>query len=136
MIYENQHPEGAETYLISKHGNPRLGPHFLLSEFACKDGSDLVIVHPMQVALLETIRAHFGRPIIINSGFRTKSHNAAVGGSPGSKHLLGMADDIRIKYVSPLKLYEYVDSLGVGGAGLYKTFVHVDVAGQGRRWKQ
>ena len=47
--------------------------------------------------LLEAIRAHFGRPLKINSGFRGPAVNAATpGSSKTSQHMRGEAADITI----------------------------------------
>lgn len=45
---------------------------------------------------LEPLRGHFG-PIIVNSGYRSKVVNAAVGGAKNSYHLLGRAADIKCR---------------------------------------
>lgn len=45
--------------------------------------------------LLEPLRAHYGRPIIITSGFRSAELNKAVGGVKNSQHCTGQAADIR-----------------------------------------
>lgn len=47
--------------------------------------------------LLEPIRAVFGVPIQINSGYRCPELNAAVGGSANSQHLRGEAADLVIR---------------------------------------
>lgn len=47
--------------------------------------------------VLEPLRAHFGTPIHINSGFRCKALNAAVGGAHNSYHTKGRAVDIPMK---------------------------------------
>lgn len=44
--------------------------------------------------ILEPIRKHFGVPIIISSGFRSKELNIKTGGSKNSHHVRGMAVDI------------------------------------------
>ena len=44
--------------------------------------------------VLEPLRAHFGKPIRINSGFRCKALNDAVGGAKNSYHTKGRAADI------------------------------------------
>ena len=52
--------------------------------------------------LLQQVRDHFNVPVFINSGFRNKALNDAVGSnSKKSQHLLGCAADIRISGVSP-----------------------------------
>lgn len=45
---------------------------------------------------LEPLRDNFGR-IIVNSGYRSKVVNAAVGGAKNSYHLLGKAADIKCR---------------------------------------
>ena len=44
--------------------------------------------------VLDPLRERFKRPIIINSGFRSKDLNSAVGGSNTSQHMKGEAADI------------------------------------------
>ena len=45
--------------------------------------------------ILEPLRIHYGRPIIVTSGFRCAKLNKAVGGSSTSQHVKGEAVDIR-----------------------------------------
>ena len=44
--------------------------------------------------IFEPIRKHFGVPIIISSGYRSKALNTAIGGSLTSQHCQGEAIDI------------------------------------------
>ena len=44
--------------------------------------------------ILDPLREAWGRPIIVNSGYRCQRLNVAVGGSPTSQHMKGMAADI------------------------------------------
>lgn len=44
--------------------------------------------------ILDPLRRAWGRPIYVNSGYRCKAVNNAVGGSKTSQHLLGEAADI------------------------------------------
>ena len=117
----------------------QLTPHFHISEFACKDGSAVPLhllsnVRSLAVTL-EVIRASFGVPIIINSGYRTIEYNRKVGGAVGSQHLIANASDIVIKGVSPFFLFKTIQELMKSGlieAGaviLYNTFVHYDRRG-------
>lgn len=46
------------------------------------------------VLILEPLRTAIGQPIRINSGYRCKEVNLAVGGVSTSHHLLGLAADI------------------------------------------
>lgn len=44
--------------------------------------------------VLQPLRDHINRPVIVTSGFRSKAVNSAVGGSKTSGHMLGTAADI------------------------------------------
>ena len=44
--------------------------------------------------IFEPIRKHFGVPIFVSSGYRSKELNTAIGGSLASQHLLGQALDL------------------------------------------
>lgn len=44
--------------------------------------------------VLDPLREKYGKPIKVNSGYRSKLVNAAVGGAKNSDHLYGFAADI------------------------------------------
>ena len=115
-----------------------VSPHFALKEFACKccGRTHKNGVPTRLLDLLEDIRAHFGKPVNINSGYRCPNHNAAVGGAKGSQHLKGTAADLWISGVDPQKVYDFADGLvgHAGGVGDYDTFTHIDVRGHKARW--
>lgn len=46
---------------------------------------------------LDEIRAQFGKPIIITSGYRCPQLNTAVGGVKNSQHMKGQAADIIVR---------------------------------------
>jgi hypothetical protein len=121
-----------------KDGNRQLSPHFKVKEFACRDGSDKVLIADGLITLLENIRNHFGKPIAIASGYRTKTYNEICGGASKSQHLYGTASDIVVLGVDPLKVCQYAEILGVGGIGWYigSRFTHVDTRSTKARWKQ
>ena len=130
---------GAEVrvYSRAKDGGVSLSPHFKVWEFACHDGSDTVFVSPALVEVLEKIRAHFGKAVVISSGYRTESHNEKSGGAAYSRHKYGLAADIRISGVSPGDIAAYAETLlgASGGIGIYSQFCHVDVRREKSRWK-
>lgn len=47
--------------------------------------------------ILEPVRAHFGKPVTINSSYRSPAVNKAVGGSKTSQHVNGQAIDFEIQ---------------------------------------
>lgn len=122
----------------------KLTKNFSLSEFKCNDGTDVPEVYICNVKRLaknlQVIRDFFGKAIIINSGYRTPTHNKAVGGGSKSQHLTASAGDLRIKGMSSLELKNGIEELirageiEEGGLGLYDSFVHYDVRGRKARW--
>ena len=123
-------------YSLRKEGNAYLSPDFQVKEFACRDGSDEVVVNLRLVHTLQCIRDHFGQPVHINSAYRTKTYNTKVGGAAASQHLTGAAADITVKGVTPAAVAAYAETLmpDTGGIGRYQTFTHVDVRERKARW--
>jgi len=81
---------------------------------------------------LEAARVDLGRPVGINSTYRSNAYNEAIGGASKSKHKYFQAVDCFAydpQYLD--NLYRLLDSARrrgewVGGLGGYKTFVHID----------
>ena len=94
---------------MSRDSTRQLSPNFKVREFACK-GSDVVLLDDELVVLLQCIREHFGKPVYITSGYRTAAHNAAVGGSKSSQHLLGRAADFHVEGVPVAAVAPYAET--------------------------
>ena len=124
------------VYSKAKEGNVKLSKNFTVKEFACSDGTDTVFISLTLVNLLQKIRNHFGKAVIINSAYRTEAHNKSIGGATYSQHKYGLAADIHINGVTPKEIAAYVETLmpSSGGIGIYKSFVHVDVRQVKSRW--
>ena len=125
-----------KVYSKAKEGNVKLSKNFTVKEFACSDGTDTVFISLTLVNLLQKIRDHFGKAVIINSAYRTEAHNKSIGGATYSQHKYGLAADIHINGVTPKEIAAYVETLipSSGGIGIYKSFVHVDVRQVKSRW--
>lgn len=54
--------------------------------------------------VLDPLRERYGKPIVVNSGYRCPKHNKEVGGVANSQHLRGEAADIRPADPNDLKL--------------------------------
>ena len=54
--------------------------------------------------VLQPVRDHYGKPVVINSGYRCPSLNKAVGGASTSQHLKGEAADFEIMGLSNYEL--------------------------------
>lgn len=110
-------------------GRKKVAKNFTVAEFASKDGSRVVIINPMLPEYLQKARDHFGKPLIITSGYRTTSHNLKVGGVSVSNHVFGNAADVYIPGVSVLELYNYFCEIAGDSCeiGIYNNFVHFAV---------
>lgn len=109
--------------------NLRLSKNFMLSEFACKDGSKTITVDCGLIDNLQQLRDTIGKPIVITSGYRTAAYNKRCGGISTSHHLTGKAADIKVTGMTPLQVALAADKVGLKGIGVYPTFTHVDVCG-------
>ena len=58
--------------------------------------------------ILEPVRAHFGKPVQINSSYRAPAVNKAVGGSKTSQHVNGQAIDFEIPGVDNKTVADWV----------------------------
>ncbi|SFJ08963.1 D-Ala-D-Ala carboxypeptidase family metallohydrolase [Thermoflavimicrobium dichotomicum] len=111
--------------------------HFNWSEFYSKDGSGFsggkVSAATVQENVrrlmwkLEALRKKAGdSPITINSGFRSISHNSAVGGESNSMHMYGIAADIVVSGKSVSEVINLAKTCGFSGIIRYSSFTHVD----------
>lgn len=124
------------AYSKAKDGAVQLTVNFKVREFACQDGSDTIFISTELAQVLQKIRSRFGKPVTINSAYRTEVHNRAEGGSPTSQHKYGLAADIVVQGVAPMDVARYAETVlgSKGGIGLYKWGVHVDVRAKRSRW--
>ena len=126
------------AYSKAQDGAKKLSTNFTVAEFACRDGSDAVLVAPRLVMVLQSIRSHFGASVTINSGYRTPNYNAKVGGVAHSQHCYGTAADIVVKGKSPSQVAAYAREImpDWGGVGIYakQGFTHIDVRAEKSDW--
>lgn len=125
-----------KVYSKAKDGEKQLGTNFRVKEFACSDGTDTIFISDSLVTILQKIRTHFGKPVIINSAYRTEAHNKKIKGAAFSQHKYGLAADIHISGIAPRAIAAYVETLmpSTGGIGVYGSFVHIDVRKTKSRW--
>lgn len=135
---EGEKPMSVEinAYSKAKNGSKKLSSNFTVKEFACKDGSDAVLVAPRLVMVLQTIRDHFGAAVTINSGYRTPQYNTKVGGVAHSQHCYGTAADIVVEGQKPADVAAYARKImpDWGGVGSYSRFTHIDVREEKADW--
>lgn len=128
--------QNVKAYSKKKDGNVKLSANFKVKEFACKDGSDPIFIAPSLVEILQNIRTHFGKAVVINSAYRTPTYNSKVGGATYSQHQYGTAADIKVTGATPKVVAAYAETLmpNNGGIGIYSTFTHIDVREVKSRW--
>lgn len=98
----------------------QLSDHFWLSEFtksqtAARRGINNQpsknIIAQMQALcehVLEPVRAHFHRPVVLSSGYRSPALNRAIGGSSSSQHCKGQAADFELPGVSNVDVARWI----------------------------
>lgn len=95
--------------------------------------------------VLQPLRDAWGKPLAINSGYRCKELNAAVGGVPTSQHTKGEAADVcpfgrnghgDIKVVTELARLAVKLDLPFDQMILYPSFVHFSHKAKGEQRKQ
>jgi zinc D-Ala-D-Ala carboxypeptidase len=76
---------------------------------------------------LDEAREMANIPFKINSAYRSKEHNANIGGKPNSSHLKGLAVDISVTDSrSRFIVLEALIKVGFNRIGIADTFIHVD----------
>jgi zinc D-Ala-D-Ala carboxypeptidase len=99
----------------------KLGRYFTLREFTrTSTGLPNVPTHAaidnlerLVDKVLDPLRASLGRPVRVTSGYRTAAINAAIGGSPTSDHVRGMAADIAVSGLTSVDVAREINRLGL-----------------------
>lgn len=115
--------------------NITISENFKLYEFASPDTQEVKIDNRV-VRKIQNIREHFGKPVIITSGYRTIEHNKKVRGVPNSYHTKGMAIDWYIQGIPIGELAKVAEQYGFTGIGQYrvKHFIHTDIRKKKTKW--
>ena len=116
-----------------------LSPHFTLAELTRTDHRTLdntpdpIALANLQrlAAFLEQVREVLGgRAVVINSAYRSKAVNDAVGSSDKSQHRFGCAADIRVPGMTPDAIVKAVMASGLAYDQLIREFdswTHISV---------
>lgn len=125
--------EEAPMQLASAAGLARLAPNGLLKQ---TESVDVACLKPSLLRMLKQVETHYGRKMMITSGYRDPARNRRARGAKNSLHMYCAAVDVQIAGVSKWELAKYVRSMpGRGGVGTYchTESVHIDV-GPERDW--
>ncbi|MGO6679649.1 YcbK family protein [Rhizobium leguminosarum] len=114
-------------------GMTRIAPNGLHLQ---NDKVEVGCFKPDLLKVIKMVESHFGRPVIVTSGYRDEEHNRLVGGADESMHKSCEAADIQIDGVTKWDIAAYIRSLpDRGGVGTYchTDSVHLDT-GKTRDW--
>lgn len=132
-LNEDEGPIGGSYQVASAAGMARLAPNGLLKQ---NESVDVACLKPSLVRVLKTIEGHYGRKMVVTSGYRDPARNRRANGAKNSLHMYCAAADIQVPGVSKWELANYIRTMpGRGGVGTYchTESVHVDV-GPERDW--
>jgi zinc D-Ala-D-Ala carboxypeptidase len=119
-----------------------LTPHFSLEELTVTDHREFDNTpNDMEknnlnrlAALLEQVKEVIGgKPVMVNSAFRSKQVNDAVGSKDTSQHRLGCAADIRVPGMTPDAVVRAVIASGIPFDQIIREFdrwTHISVPNQ------
>ena len=80
--------------------------------------------------MLEEVRRVLGRPIMVNSAYRSPAVNKAIGSKPTSQHCLGCAADIRVPGLTPNDIVKAIIKTNIEYDQLIREFdswVHISI---------
>lgn len=116
-----------------------LSAHFTLDELTHTDHRDLDNTpneHELEnlkrlAAFLEEVKTVLdGKPVMVNSAFRSKAVNDAVGSKDTSQHRVGCAADLRIPGMTPDQVVKAIIASGIGYDQVIREFdrwTHVSI---------
>ena len=126
-----------KCYIMNTDANEKVGQHFKVREFACKDGSQVVFIDEYLVSILDILRNQVKKPVYINSGYRTPEWNKKCDGAKYSYHMRGMAADIRVEGMTAKQVANELNKIIPDECGIivYKSWVHFDVR-SGKKYRK
>ena len=108
-----------------------LSPNFSLAELTHTDhrqfdntpnASEMANLVRLATFLEEVKAVLGGKPVMINSAFRCKEVNDAVGSKDTSQHRIGCAADIRVPSMTPDEVVKAVMASGIGYDQVIREF--------------
>ena len=108
-----------------------LSPHFTLEELTITDhrefdntpnASEIANLTRLADFLEQVKEAVGGKPVMVNSAFRSKQVNDAVGSKDTSQHRLGCAADIRVPGMTPDQVVKAIMAAGLAYEQLIREF--------------
>ena len=119
-----------------------LSPHFTLEELTHTDHrtldntpneQELANLQRLAEFLEDVKEALGGKPIMVNSAFRSKQVNDAVGSKDTSQHRIGCAADIRVPSMTPDQVVRAIIASDLGFDQVIREFdrwTHISIPNQ------
>ncbi len=129
-----------KTYSLKADGNKRCSAHTRVKEMRCKDGTDKILVDENLMTMIEKLFSTLKcSKYIITSGYRTPTHDKAVGGNGYGQHTTGRAVDCKFydkkgKVISSQEISCIAQDLGFKGiANITSRYqeIHLDMRTKG-----
>jgi len=122
----------------------QLTANFSLAELTVTDRKMPNVPNEAEVAslrslaemILQPLRDALGKPVRVNSAFRSEAVNRAVGGTATSQHRLGQAADIHVPGMTSVEVAKKIVALGLPFDQVIEEFgswVHVSYGPRHRR---
>jgi len=122
----------------------QLTANFSLAELTVTDQNIPNVPNETEVAslrslaemILQPLRDALGKPVRVNSAFRSEAVNRAVGGTATSQHRLGQAADIHVPGMTSVEVAKKIVALGLPFDQVIEEFgswVHVSYGPRRRR---
>lgn len=107
---------------------------FKPKELACR-GDNKLAVDEDAMDKLQALRDLLGKPIILNSAYRSPAYNRRIGGASKSMHIEARAYDCAMGNHDPARFEAAARQVGFTGFGFYPNhnFIHIDT-GRPREW--
>ncbi len=109
--------------------------NFTPRELACR-GTGRLMVDFKSLDCLQKLRDTLGKPLVLNSAYRSPEHNFAVRGARQSQHLRARAFDVKMAGHDPEQFEAAARECGFTSFGYYvrQGFMHIDTRKTPAKW--
>jgi uncharacterized protein YcbK (DUF882 family) len=106
-------------------------PNFRKEEFNCRCGCGRNEMKPEFLERLQALRAVYGKPLHITSGYRCPQHPVEASKAQPGMHSTGLAADIGVSGSEAVEVLRLAFDAGFRGVGVQQKgngrFIHVDL---------
>ena len=112
--------------------------YFSKAELQCKCGCEAAPMDATFLIMLDELRATFGKPLLVSSGYRCPAHNSRVSSTGATgPHTSGKAVDLRVDRGAAHQLLKIAMDMNFSGIGINQKgsgrFIHLDILVEGLR---